>query len=197
MSTNSWALHCFEAIPVEEYRLPYALRAITDVTLCAFSPSELSEATFACEQHRKSFVRFVLGQLDLVHGRLADIGRRRAIGAVAHLILELYERLARLDLVQGNEMDFPIRQEDIADALGLTTEHVNRTLLKLRRLSLIQMSPPKLRVLDLGGLRREAGAVRLREVEAAQSRIVAVAKDLAERGDLLLGRGAHEDELVY
>jgi CRP-like cAMP-binding protein len=147
---------CVEAIPVDDYRLPYALRAITNVTLCAFAPDDLSEATLACQQHRKLFARYVLGQLELVQGRLADIGRRRAIGAVAHLILELYERLAKLDLVEGREMAFPLRQEDIADALGLTTAHVNRTLLKLRRLGLIEVSPPKLRVLNLDGLRREA-----------------------------------------
>jgi flagellar motor switch protein FliG len=41
------------------------------------------------------------------------------------------------------------------------------------------------------------GPVRLRDVDAAQNRIVLVAKDLAARGDIVLSDGKAEDELIY
>jgi flagellar motor switch protein FliG len=41
------------------------------------------------------------------------------------------------------------------------------------------------------------GPVRLKDVDAAQARLVAVAKDLAARGELVLSDGRAEDELIY
>jgi flagellar motor switch protein FliG len=41
------------------------------------------------------------------------------------------------------------------------------------------------------------GPVRLKDVDAAQSRIVALAKDLAERGEIVLSEGKAEDEMIY
>jgi flagellar motor switch protein FliG len=41
------------------------------------------------------------------------------------------------------------------------------------------------------------GPVRLKDVEAAQTRMVAVAKDLAARGEIILAEGKAEDELIY
>ncbi|MBC7769816.1 MAG: flagellar motor switch protein FliG [Phycisphaerales bacterium] len=41
------------------------------------------------------------------------------------------------------------------------------------------------------------GPVRLKDVDAAQTRMVAVAKDLAARGEIVLSDGKSEDELIY
>ena len=52
--------------------------------------------------------------------------------------------------------DFPVTQEQLADATGLTPVHTNRTLQALRRDDLIQLNSGSLRILDWKGL-REAG----------------------------------------
>jgi flagellar motor switch protein FliG len=41
------------------------------------------------------------------------------------------------------------------------------------------------------------GPVRLKDVDAAQTRIVLLAKDLAGRGEIVLSDGKAEDELIY
>jgi flagellar motor switch protein FliG len=41
------------------------------------------------------------------------------------------------------------------------------------------------------------GPVRLRDVDAAQARMVAHAKDLAAKGEIILSDGKAEDELIY
>jgi flagellar motor switch protein FliG len=46
---------------------------------------------------------------------------------------------------------------------------------------------------DMGAL----GAVRLRDVEAAQTRLVALAKDLAAKGEIVLSDGKSDDEMIY
>jgi flagellar motor switch protein FliG len=41
------------------------------------------------------------------------------------------------------------------------------------------------------------GPVRLKDVEEAQGYLVALAKDLAARGEIVIADGGAEDELVY
>jgi CRP-like cAMP-binding protein len=56
--------------------------------------------------------------------------------------------------VGGDRMfDFPVTQEQLADATGMTPVHTNRTLQALRRDGLIQLTSGSLRILDWDGLR--------------------------------------------
>jgi len=41
------------------------------------------------------------------------------------------------------------------------------------------------------------GPVRMRDVDDAQVEIVAVAKDLADKGEIIISEGGGDDELVY
>jgi flagellar motor switch protein FliG len=41
------------------------------------------------------------------------------------------------------------------------------------------------------------GPVRLKDVDAAQSTMVQVTKDLAQKGDIMLAEGGRDDELIY
>jgi flagellar motor switch protein FliG len=41
------------------------------------------------------------------------------------------------------------------------------------------------------------GPVRLKDVDAAQARVVATAKDLANRGDIVIAEGGGDDEMIY
>jgi flagellar motor switch protein FliG len=41
------------------------------------------------------------------------------------------------------------------------------------------------------------GPVRMRDVEEAQVEIVAIAKDLADKGEIIISEGGGDDELVY
>jgi CRP-like cAMP-binding protein len=63
---------------------------------------------------------------------LVDIGRRTALGRVAHFLLELLTRLRIVGLADEKSYRVPLTQELIADALGLSVPHVNRTLRQLR-----------------------------------------------------------------
>jgi len=65
--------------------------------------------------------------------RLIDLGRRTATERIVRLILEIEERARMRGLVSDQTIPFPLRQTHIADALGLTAVHVNRTINALRR----------------------------------------------------------------
>ena len=63
---------------------------------------------------------------------LACIGRRSTEAYLAHLICETYCRLRVVGLVRDLTFDIPVTQAHLADIMGLSPVHVNRTLQGLR-----------------------------------------------------------------
>ncbi len=93
----------------------------------------------------------------LMAERIVSLGRRTAKERMAHIFCEIWRRLELLDLTEGNKFPLPMTQEDLADTLGLSTVHVNRTLQKLRNEQLVSTGEGQIRILDMTGLQRIAG----------------------------------------
>jgi CRP-like cAMP-binding protein len=68
---------------------------------------------------------------------LASVGRRSAYRRIAHLLCEVLTRLRAVGLTHNGSAALPVTQADIADSLGLSVVHVNRTLQQLRGEGLI------------------------------------------------------------
>ena len=81
-----------------------------------------------------------------------NVGQRTAYERLAHLFCELFIRLRAVGLTDGTSCDFPLTQIDLADATGLTSVHVNRTVQELRRDGLIELHNRRLVIPDLQGL---------------------------------------------
>ena len=84
---------------------------------------------------------------------VVNVGRRDSRARIAHLLYELALRLRNVGAVDGERLDFPVTQEQLADATGLTSVHTNRTLQSLRRDGLIQLTARSLAILDWEALR--------------------------------------------
>lgn len=76
-------------------------------------------------------------------------GQRSALERIGHLFCELYYRLEGVGMTQGTSYPFPLTQNDLAEATGLTPVHVNRTLQEMRAAGLIVL---KDRTLDIPSL---------------------------------------------
>ena len=85
-----------------------------------------------------------------------DLGQRSAYERLAHLFCELFVRRDTVKLSDGHSFDFPLTQTDLADAMGLTTVHVNRMLRQLRKDGLIEFDRKRLNILDLDRLKQVA-----------------------------------------
>jgi CRP-like cAMP-binding protein len=75
-----------------------------------------------------------------------------AHSAMAHLFCEIYVRCRECGRVAGNACDFPVTQEMLAAALGLTSVHVNRTLQLLRESGMVDHKGGRLIVYDFDPL---------------------------------------------
>jgi CRP-like cAMP-binding protein len=93
----------------------------------------------------------------MVVEHLVNIGRRNAIERTAHFFMELAERLSLVGLATEAEFKCPLSQFVLADALGLTSVHVNRVLRQLRELNLLTLQRGSVRIHDLNRLRKLAG----------------------------------------
>ena len=68
---------------------------------------------------------------------VVNVGRRNARARIAHLLCEVAVRLERQELVGDYGYELPMSQEQIGDATGLTSVHVNRMLRELENDGLI------------------------------------------------------------
>jgi CRP-like cAMP-binding protein len=83
---------------------------------------------------------------------VVNVGRRNAKTRIAHLLCELALRLDSARVADGSMFDFPLTQEQIADATGLTAVHTNRTLQALRKDGLISLAANRLTIRNWKGL---------------------------------------------
>src|SRR5690606_23305148 len=89
-----------------------------------------------------------------VDDNLLTTGQRNATERVAMLLMHLYRRLERLGLADGGSVPFPLNQQHIADALGLSLVHTNKTLRRLAKLGLHEIAHGRLRLPNPHALER-------------------------------------------
>ncbi|HET8702193.1 MAG TPA: Crp/Fnr family transcriptional regulator [Nitrococcus sp.] len=87
--------------------------------------------------------------------RMINLGRRSASQKLANFIAEIYIRIQRLRPDLGEEISLPLSQELIADILGLSTVHVNRTFAELRQRGLLYNHRGRVRIPDFSRLAKE------------------------------------------
>jgi CRP-like cAMP-binding protein len=86
---------------------------------------------------------------------IANVGRRDSQTRLAHLLCEFALRLKLAGLGEQTNYELPMTQEQLADAVGLTSVHVNRTLQALERGNLISRTQ---RSVTIGDWQRLADA---------------------------------------
>ena len=74
-----------------------------------------------------------------LRNQIVRLGRQTAYERTMHLLLELRDRLGATGGVQTDRYAMPLTQEILADVLGLTVVHVNRTLQQARREGTIEL----------------------------------------------------------
>ena len=93
----------------------------------------------------------------LVDDTLLSVGRRSAEERIATLLIQLFKRAAALQPDGGTSgVPFPLTQQHVADGLGLSLVHTNKTLRKLERRGLHRISDGRLYLRDAKALARLA-----------------------------------------
>ncbi len=134
--------------------MDHSVGALTDCTIITFPHDRLVRLT-----ERFPHLTRLLWLMTLLDGAihrewLVGMGRLSAPQRTAHVICEIYFRLEALGLAQDNRFAFPITQAALADAVGISTVHINRVLQELRQRDLIVWEGGTMEILDLERLTR-------------------------------------------
>ena len=89
---------------------------------------------------------------------LLNIGQRDAMQKLSHFFCEMSVRLKAIDQIhEDGSFELPTNQATLADTIGLTPVHINRTLQRLRTAGLIRLCQRRLTILDASRLAAMAG----------------------------------------
>jgi len=119
--------------------MDHSLATVTKATV-AFIPHEsLRQLTVNFPSLSALLWRDTLIDAAIFREWMTGIGRRSAFERIGHLFCEMYLKLQAVGLAEGYRCPLPLTQVDLADALGLTSVHVNRVLKEMRGRTLITL----------------------------------------------------------
>lgn len=134
----------------------HGVEALTDTALCVFPRDGLWDLFRQFPSLGYDVTWLSAREEGMVDEGMLTTGRRNATERVAMLLIHLYRRAERVGLVQDGTMAFPINQQHIADALGLSLVHTNKTLRRLQQLGLHELKGGQLSLLNPKALHRIA-----------------------------------------
>ncbi len=134
----------------------HGVEALTDVRLCRHARPKIFELYRNYPELAFDTTWLTAKEEHLVDEILTSVGRRSASERIAMLMINLYKRARSLDPQGTGEVYVPLTQLHIADALGLSLVHTNKTLKRLQRRGLFIFEHQRLILVDPAGLARLA-----------------------------------------
>lgn len=125
------------------------VQALNKMTAAFIPRTSLAELAFDRPAIGKALWIETLIEGSISREWIANVGRRDAQTRMAHLLCEFAYRLDALGLGSECSYELPMTQEQLADTLGLTSVHVNRTLKALDASGLIARSKKSVTITDL------------------------------------------------
>ena len=134
-----------------------AVGAATDAILCPFPKSAMDDIFVASP--RIATLLYSLGMLEniVVIDRLRSVARLNARERLCHFLLQMQGRLRITNPNIGNTFSLPLTQELIANAIGLTPVHLNRTMKLLTEEGLISKNERRITLLEFELMRNISG----------------------------------------
>lgn len=132
--------------------MEHTVTSLTDATLCVFDRERLWEVFTHYPDLSFAMTWMASREEQLLDGNLVSLGQRSAKERIAYLILQLFARAEQVGLAGNQSMETPFNQVHLAEALGLTSVHISRTLKRLETEGLLAWNRPMLRILDKEGL---------------------------------------------
>ncbi|MFK7763813.1 MAG: Crp/Fnr family transcriptional regulator [Roseobacter sp.] len=130
----------------------HSVEASTHMTLCVFDRKDFYDFFRASTSRAFDITWLAAAEEHFLGEALATVGQRSALAGVAWALAQLFRRGDARGMVQNDTMPLPFRQQDLADALGLSLVHTNKTLARLRERQLANWSDGKLTIHDIAEL---------------------------------------------
>jgi CRP-like cAMP-binding protein len=143
--------------------MQHSVEALSPMLLCIFDKEELYGLYRGHPSLAFDITWIASREERMLDENLLSLGQRTALERAAYLIAFIHSRAARVGLNGAKPVEIPITQQHIADTLGLSLVHTNKTIRKLADRGLLRWRERGCEVLDPAGLMRLAGWEGLKE----------------------------------
>jgi CRP-like cAMP-binding protein len=130
--------------------------AVTDTTCALIPTKEMEDLLSEFSSITKALWWSTMTDSAVLRERIVDHGSRDARQHLAHMFCELLIRYRIIGDAEDNAIPFPLTQEELAEATGMTPPHINRVLQQLRGEGLIELRGKVLKILDAKNLMKVA-----------------------------------------
>jgi CRP-like cAMP-binding protein len=137
--------------------MEHSVEALTPLTLCVFPRSKLWDLYARFPTLAFDVTWLASREEQLIDENLVSLGRRSAIERTAYLFLHLFVRAEEAGLTRGNTIQFPFTQQHIADTLGMSLVHTNKTIKRLAASNAVRWRDRVFELVDREALVRIAG----------------------------------------
>ena len=144
----------FSPTTIFEKAFYFSVKALTQVQLSAFARSEIHARIAANSSIRSAIAKACIAETHDAAELSTALGQLSAEERIAYLLLHLMPRIEARNVIREQRYPFPLRQQHIADAVGLTPVHVSRVFGQLRERRILALSEGVLTVSNLPELQK-------------------------------------------
>jgi len=139
------------------HEIEHSAEALTSLTLCVFPRRKLWELYSGFPSLAFDVTWLCACEEQLIDENLISIGRRTALERTAYVLLHLFVRAHEAGLTRNDAIQFPFTQQHLADMLGMSLVHTNKTLKRLSISNAIRRKDRVFKLQDREALVRIAG----------------------------------------
>ncbi|HEX4800566.1 MAG: Crp/Fnr family transcriptional regulator [Myxococcales bacterium] len=115
----------------------HSVQLLTQATVADVPREAMQELVLTRPAIGTAIIELTLVDASILREWVVNVGRRDARARIAHILCEFAVRLESRGLTTDDGFELPMTQEQLADATGLTSVHVNRVLKSLESEGLI------------------------------------------------------------
>ena len=138
--------------------MEHSVKALTPLVLCVFPRAKLWNLYSHLPSLAFDITWLAAREEQLIDEQLVSLGRRTALERIAYLLLHLFLRAEEAGLVKNGSIQFPFTQQHVADTLGMSLVHTNKTLKRLYLSKAVRWKDRVFELLDRTALAAIAGS---------------------------------------
>ena len=136
--------------------MQHSVEALTDMMLCVFPREKLWNLYRDYPTLAFDVTWLAAREEQILDEHLLSVGRRTAMERLAYLLLVTFQRAEEVGLTKGNSIQLPFTQQHVADMLGMSLVHTNKTLRRLTATKTVRWKERRFEMLDREALAKLA-----------------------------------------
>jgi CRP-like cAMP-binding protein len=128
--------------------MQHSVEALTDMMLCVFPREKLWSIYTDFPALAFDITWLAAREEQLLDENLLNIGRRTAVERLASFLMNVFDRAQAVGLTKGSSIQFPFTQQHVADTLGMSLVHTNKTLKRLAATKAVRWKDRLFEILD-------------------------------------------------